>query len=313
MKKTLLMSAISLTLLAACGGATKSDTVENTAATAQETVQSTAAQSISTEMASQMLDDILAAQPEANKARYPYRNPKATIEYFGIEPGMTVAEVLPGGGWYSKILIPYLGDEGHLVGIDYSIDMWKEFGGFANAEFLEKKETWAETWTADAAGWQAGGDTNLSAFAFGSAPTDLHGQVDVIFLPRAIHHLHRFDKAHLPGALADMKRILKPDGIVAIVAHRAAENQPDGWANGDNGYMKQSTVIAIMEEAGFELAGSPSEINANPKDKALAVNEDKVWRLPPTLGTSRDNPELKAELEAVGETDRMTLKFKVKK
>ena len=65
-----------------------------------------------------------------------------------------------------------------------------------------------------------------------------------------------------------------------------------------------------MEAAGFELAGEPSEINANPKDQP--TSDDKVWRLPPTLGTSRDNPELKAKMEAIGETDRMTLKFRVK-
>ena len=79
---------------------------------------------------------------------------------------MTVAEALPGGGWYSKILVPYLGDEGHLVGIDYSIDMWPEFGGFANAEFLEKKKSWAAEWVAGAQEWRAGSAGDISAFTF---------------------------------------------------------------------------------------------------------------------------------------------------
>jgi len=77
---------------------------------------------------------ILAAQSDKAKARYDARHPQETLEFFGIAPGMKVADALPGGGWYSKILIPYLGDEGHMIGMDYSLKMWPEFGGFANAE-----------------------------------------------------------------------------------------------------------------------------------------------------------------------------------
>jgi len=296
-------------LLTACGGA--AEKVKDDAEKTTEKVEQSAEMTKSEPTLS--LADVLDAQDDAAKARFGDRNPGATLEYFGVKPGMTVAEVLPGGGWYSKILIPYLGDDGHLVGIDYEIDMWAKFGGFATPEFLEGKKTWTTTWVADATKWRGDGKTNLSAFAFGSAPSAMKGKVDVVFLPRAIHHLHRFEKAHLASAMSDMKMILKPDGIVAIVAHRAAEDQPDDWANGDNGYMKQSTVIAIMEEAGFELDGTPSEINANPKDQAKAANKDMVWRLPPTLGTSREDPELRAKMEAIGETDRMTLKFRKKR
>ena len=294
MKKILLIGAMTMAALAGC-----------------ETVDTMTESTVNQMAYSAKLDTILAAQPEKVQARYQYRNPKETIEYFGIEPGMTVAEVLPGRGWYTKILMPYLGEDGHIVGIDYSIDHWSKFGGFATEEFLEGKKTWAAEWAADAAEWRNGVDTKISAFAFGSAPADMTGQVDVIFLPRAIHHLNRFEQANLGEAMMDMKKILKPDGVVAVVAHRASEDNDDDWANGDNGYMKESTVVQIMNEAGFELVGS-SEINANPKDKASSANEDMVWRLPPTLATSRDNPELKAKMEAIGETDRMTLKFKLK-
>lgn len=314
MKKfTLCVAATTVLTLAACSKSTTPEITEESKPVAQST--ETAATSPETKPAveTRSLADILNAQTDAHQARYQYRNPAKTINYFGIKPGMTVAEVLPGGGWYSKILIPYLGDEGHLVGIDYSIPMWGEFGGFADEAFLAKKKTWAADWVAQAADWQDNSSTQLSAFAFGSAPSNLKGQVDVVFLPRAIHHLNRFGQAHLPQALKDMKMILKPDGIIAVVAHRANENQDDEWANGDNGYMKQSKIIAIMEEAGFELAGAPSEINANPKDNASSDNGDKVWRLPPSLATSKDKPELRAKLQAIGETDRMTLKFRVKK
>jgi len=315
MKTNLLMTAMAVLLLSACGN-TAEKTKADTSVTAEVSEKSQEimekADAMKKSESALSLADILAAQDDAAKARYGDRNPGATLEYFGIKPGMTVAEVLPGGGWYSKILIPYLGDDGHLVGIDYEIDMWAKFGGFATEEFLEGKKSWAEEWVADATEWRGDSQTDLSAFAFGSAPDAMKGTVDVVFMPRAIHHLHRFEKAHLAGALSDMKMILKPDGIVAIVAHRAAEDQPDDWANGNNGYMKQSTVIQIMDDAGFELAAAPSEINANPKDLAKAANKDMVWRLPPTLGTSREDPELRAKLEAIGETDRMTLKFRAK-
>ena len=311
-RMTLLAAASALLALAACTEAEDVETATEAAISETTATADKAMDSVKAVVKAKNLTDILDAQPDANQERFPYRNPAKTIEFFGIQPGMTVVEVLPGGGWYSKILIPYLGDDGHLIGVDYSIPMWKKFGGFANEEFLDKKKTWAADWVTQASDWKAGTTGKLSAFAFGSAPKDLKGKVDVVFLPRAIHHLNRFDQAHLSEALNDMKMILKPDGIVAIVAHRASEDQDDSWANGDNGYMKKSKVISILEEAGFELAGE-SEINANPKDQAKSENGDMVWRLPPSLATSRDDPELRAKMVAIGETDRMTLKFQVKK
>ena len=82
---------------------------------------------------------------------------------------------------------------------------------------------------------------------------------------------------------------------------------PDDWANGRHGYLKSDFVIARMEEAGFEFLAA-SDINANEKDQPS--EEDIVWRLPPSLATSKKDPELKAKLEAVGESNRMTLKFR---
>ena len=256
-----------------------------------------------------LLDAALAAQDDAAKARYADRNPKETLAFFGIEPGMTVAEVLPGGGWYSKILLPYLGADGKLVGIDYSLEMWPLFGGFATEEFLEARKTWAETWRADAEGWRGEGSASVDAIVYGSVPEEMHGSLDAILMIRALHHFNRFEEegGFWTQAAADTMALLKPGGIVGIVQHRGPEENDDVWAEGDNGYMKQSQVIALMEAAGFELVDQ-SEINANPKDQP--TNEDMVWRLPPTLGTSRDNEELRAEMTAIGESDRMTLKFR---
>lgn len=256
------------------------------------------------------LDAALDMQDDAAKARYDARNPKETLEFFGIEPGMTVVEVLPGGGWYSKILLPYLGDDGELIGADYSVNMWSKFGGFANEEFLEKRKTWAQTWASDALAWRGGTQAEVSAFALGSMPAEMKGTADAIIAVRAMHHLNRFGGGYWDPAIADFKAILKPGGVVGIVQHRGPEANPDTWANGDNGYLKQSFVIEKFENAGFELVGEPSEINGNPKDQPTA--DDIVWRLPPTLGTSREDPELKAKMTSIGESDRMTLLFRKK-
>ncbi len=255
------------------------------------------------------LDTILEAQPDANKARYKDRHPKETIEFFGIKPGMTVVDTLPGGGYYSRILLPYLGSEGQVIGADYAVDMWKLFGGFANEQFLENKKTWPTTWTETATGWRGDSDAGVSAFALGSMPDELAGTVDVFMFVRALHHLNRFEEEgeYFTKALKDVKKALKSGGIVGIVQHSSPEGNDDKWAEGDNGYLKQSQVITFMEAEGFEFVGS-SDINANPKD--IPTNEDFVWRLPPSYGTSRNDEELRAKMEAIGESNRMTLKFR---
>lgn len=257
------------------------------------------------------MDAALGAQTAEVQARYKWRHPKETLEFFGVAPGMTVVDVLPGGdGYYSKILISYLGKEGRVIGADYSPKMWKLFGGFADEAFLAKKTAWAADWTATAEGWRAGEDSaSVGAFAYDALPEELKGTADVVLLIRAMHHFNRFEEegGFLTAGLKDTFDILKPGGIVGVVQHRAPAGNPDKWAEGDNGYLKQSQQIAAFEAAGFEFVGS-SEINANPADKPTET--DIVWRLPPTLGTSRDNPELRAQMEAIGESDRMTLKFR---
>jgi len=298
--QSIVFSGIAAIVLSACA-LSNQGLAPATASTVPEIVDSNPA-----------LTSVLEAQEDAAKARFGHRNPRETLEFFGVEPGMTVAEVLPGGGWYSKILLPYLGDEGALIGIDYSIDMWSKFGGFADEAYLEGKKTWPETWTTNAIenNWHADTMADLNAFAFGSRDTSLDGTVDVAFFVRAMHHLNRFnsdEKNYMTEALADTHAILKPGGTLAIVQHRAPEANSDTWANGDNGYIKRSDLVRWVEAAGFELVGE-SEINANPKD--VPTNEDFVWRLAPVLGTSRDNAELRAEMQAIGETDRMTLKFR---
>lgn len=254
------------------------------------------------------LSEVLDRMPADMQSRYGYRHPQATLEFFGIEPGMTVIEGLPGGGWYSKILIPYLGSNGKLIGVDYSLDMFPLFGMFSD-EALEKKKTWVTDWTAEAEQWRGESSASVDAFVFGKMNAGFAGSADAALMIRALHNLNRFedDGGFLSQALSDIFTALKPGGILGVVQHKAAEDMPDDWANGSNGYLKQSALIAAIEAAGFEFVDA-SDVNLNPADQP--TTDDFVWRLPPTLATSRDNPELKAEMLAIGESSRMTLKFR---
>jgi predicted methyltransferase len=254
------------------------------------------------------IDAVLAAQAEEVQARYAFRHPAETIRFFGIEPGMTVVEGLPGGGWYSKILLPYLGSEGRLIGADYAADMFPLFGFFSQEE-LDSKKTWVTDWPAEAGTWGGEDAAAVTGFQLGSLPDDIKGTADAVFMVRALHNLARFESAgdYLSTAVGEIFDVLKPGGVLGVVQHKARDHMPDEWANGSRGYLKESFVIETLEKAGFVLEAS-SDMNNNPADQPTV--EDVVWRLPPTLATSRENEELKAKLLAVGESHRMTLRFR---
>lgn len=254
------------------------------------------------------LDNILAAQSDEMKARYVWRHPKETLEFFGVQPGQVVVEALPGDGWYTRILLPYLGGSGKLLGVNYADTMWAKFG-FMNEEQLAKLKTWTTDFSAGAQEWRGDAGAPVDAFVFGALPETMKGTADAVLLIRALHNLARFenDGAFLTAALADVNAVLKPGGIVGIVQHEARADMPDEWANGNAGYLKRSFVIEQMQKAGFELVDQ-AEFNQNPNDKPTA--EEFVWRLPPNYRTSADDAEKKAAMDAIGESNRMTLKFR---
>jgi predicted methyltransferase len=260
------------------------------------------------EDASGRLDATLDAQSDEVKARYEYRNPKETLEFFGIEPGMTVVEALPGEGWYSQILVPYLGSEGRLIGANYAHAMWPEFGFFGQ-DFIDSMETWTTDWPQQAEAWRGDDGAKVEAFEFGSMPDELAGQADAVLLIRALHNLARFETngGFLTTALEDVDRILKPGGIVGVVQHEARPDMPDEWASGNAGYLKKQFVIDLFTEAGFEFVDE-SDVNQNPDDQP--TTDDVVWRLPPSYQTSGDDAELRASMDEIGESNRMTLKFR---
>jgi predicted methyltransferase len=259
---------------------------------------------------SDKLAAVLAAQPEDAKARYQYRHPQETIEFFGIEPGMTVLEGLPGRGWYTKVLLPYLGSDGHLVGANYPLDLWPNFP-FATEEFMAEMSQWLEKWPAGAEEWRGGDGASIDAFWFGAMPDEMVGTADAVFFVRMLHNVWRFQSEgmgdYLDMALKDAYNALKPGGVLGVVQHHVRDDVSDEWANGSHGYMRKQSVIDRVVAAGFEFEAE-SDINANEKDQPSG--DDVVWRLPPTFATSGDDEALKAKYAAIGESNRMTLKFR---
>ena len=259
---------------------------------------------------SDKLAAVLAAQPDDAKARYQYRHPQDTIEFFGIEPGMTVLEGLPGRGWYTKVLLPYLGSDGHLVGANYPLDLWPNFP-FATEEFMAEMSQWLEKWPAGAEEWRGGDGASIDAFWFGAMPDEMVGTADAVFFVRMLHNVWRFQSEgmgdYLDMALKDAYNALKPGGVLGVVQHHVRDDVSDEWANGSHGYMRKQSVIDRVVAAGFEFEAE-SDINANEKDQPSG--DDVVWRLPPTFATSGDDEALKAKYAAIGESNRMTLKFR---
>ena len=240
------------------------------------------------------------------RARDGARHPAQTLAFFSVAPGMVVAEALPGRGWYTRILANYLGGEGTLYGVNYPDRLWPLFS-FATEELVAERI---------ASTGKFGGmvkdmtDSGIKArgFTFGTVPAEVVGTVDRVLMIRALHNLNRFEEqaGTRTQALSAVRAMLKPDGLVGVVQHRLPESADAAGADGSRGYLKQSTVVDMFEQAGFKLVKS-SEINANPKDKPGP--EDIVWRLPPSLNGSKDDPEKRAAMEAIGESDRMTLLF----
>jgi predicted methyltransferase len=311
MKNVVFAMSLGLTLVA-CGGK-EEPVVEQEAAPVEvaEPTESYVEEMVAPEPQpgtdNERLAAVLAAQPEDRQARYRWRHPQETLEFFNIAPGMTVVEILPGGGWYSPILVAYLGKDGHLIGADYPLDLWPNFP-FASEEFMERRRNWPATWTASAAEWAGEDGATAEATRIGEIPEAMAGTVDAVLFIRALHNLKRFEGkgGFLSTALSDAMTLLKSGGVVGVVQHRAPDERSDEWADGSRGYLKKSDVIARFEDAGFRLV-EQSNVNANPADQP--EEEDIVWRLPPSLNTSREDPVLRAQYEAIGESNRMTLLF----
>lgn len=228
----------------------------------------------------------------AHIARNTARHPLATLEFFGLERDMTVLEALPGGLWYGEIIAPYVREEGQYIAASYDVtlpgrpDYQARLHEAMVARFAAEPETF--------------GDAQIATL---SPPQSVDlgppGSVDMVLTFRNTHGWVRDGVED--EVLAAFYEVLKPGGVLGIVQHRAGpRSDPEAFI----GYLPEDRVIAAAEAAGFELEAR-SEINANPRD--TADHPKGVWTLPPSLRLGEEDRE---RYEAIGESDRMTLRFR---
>ena len=252
------------------------------------------------------LNAVLASRSDEDTVRDDARQPLETLTFFQVKPGMTVAEALPGGGWYTRILANYLGQDGTLYGVNYPDSLWPMLS-YASPEWIAERIAATNNFTAKVATFTDNGIT-AQGFTFDTVPPEVEDTVDRVLLIRALHNLNRFQqKAGTSSqALTATHAMLKKDGLVGVVQRRAPATASEEWADGNKGYLNEAVVIAMFAEAGFALVAQ-SEINANPLDQPSG--EDSVWRLPPSLSGNNDDAQREA-MVAIGESDRMTLLFR---
>jgi predicted methyltransferase len=230
---------------------------------------------------------------EKNKQRDQYRHPKETLSFFGIEPGMTVVEIAPGGGWYTEILSPLLGKDGKLYAAHYDPNSTIEYYRNSREKFSNKIASDAEQYS----------NVEITVFQppelFDIAPEN---SADAVVTFRNVHNWLRGGREATVDSFKEMYEVLKPGGVLGVVEHRLSKDMKQD-EKASSGYMHQDFVISVAQEAGFKLVAT-SEINANPND--TADHPKGVWTLPPGL---RLGDEDKEKYLSIGESDRMTLKF----
>ena len=245
------------------------------------------------------LEEVLAHERRnEDRARDQYRHPAETLAFFQVEPTMAVAEYGPGGAWYTRVLAPWIMPQGTYIAFNGDSDART----YDNRAQEARAKGWTETFkNALAEGMGVEADS-VVAFETDEMPEDVAGTVDRVLIFRSMHGLANGNTAD--DVLDAAYTMLKPDGMVGVVQHRAPEGASFADYSPAPGYMKTEQVVAIFEANGFELVDS-SEVNANPKDPANW--EGGVWTLPPVLRYGDENRE---EYLAIGESDRMTLLFK---
>lgn len=235
---------------------------------------------------------------DKDKARDQYRRPAETLSFFQVAPDMKVGEYAPGGEWYSRLLGLYLGQKGKLVGLYFD-----PTSGAFNEKSQQGIRDGAVKYPADVAAASGLPAERFAAMTLDQVSDADKGTFDRILVMRMVHNLLRWNIAD--REIKAMRDLLKPDGMIGIEQHRAKADAPFSYADGSKGYLREADVIKFMEINGFTFVGK-SEANANPKDPANW--EGGVWTLPPVMRGAKE--EDKARLQAIGETDRMTLLFR---
>ncbi|MFL6690186.1 MAG: class I SAM-dependent methyltransferase [Alphaproteobacteria bacterium] len=229
-----------------------------------------------------------AVRSPQNVARDVYRHPKESLLFWGLKPRMAILEIWPGAGYWTEILAPY--------------------AKATNGSYLTALSSASQRLPAKFSQTSVYGPIATSVFDENSPPLVKSGSVSFVLLSRNLH-----DWMSTPGepekAMRDFYAALKPGGILAIEQHRSDPRAMKPGAS--DGYMSTAVVVKLAEGAGFKLAAT-SEINANPKD--TKDHPFGVWTLPPTRRSAPNgqpsNPNFEhAKYDAIGESDRMTLKF----
>lgn len=272
-------------MIAACGG---SSTQKSTVSPSKSTA---GAESPAPRPPTGDLEAILASEHRSNghRARDRYRHPAQTLAFFGVEPDMELLEVRPGGGWYAEILAPYLSESGKLIVAIPSADGPR---GRYHDRFMAMKKARPEVFE------------KVETVTFDPpAPIDLgpSESVDMVLTFRNTHNW--INDGGEKEAYAAFFDVLKPGGVLGVVQHRA-DDASDAKQTAKSGYVPESYVVATAEAAGFELV-ERSDINRNEKD--THDHPGGVWTLPPAMRLGEQN---KAEYLEIGESDRMTLKFR---
>lgn len=275
------MKAISKILFAACAALACNAYAENAGKPATAPGQAAA-----------KLDAVLAGdwRSDKNKARDAYRHPKQTLEFFGVKPNQTLIEIYPGGGWYAEILAPLLKDEGHYIA---AIVKPTKPGG---EEALNKTGIKGK-FAADPAHYAA---AQVVEFTPKTAVLGAPDSADVVLTFRNVHNMT--DEGSEVPMFKAFFDVLKPGGTLGVVDHRASANADPAKLK-ETGYLREADVVKLATDAGFKLVAK-SEINANPKDTKDWPKG--VWTLPPTFALKDVDHDKYA---AIGESDRMTLKF----
>lgn len=245
------------------------------------------------------LDWAIAGPWRLEPERDVWRHPKQTLTFFGLAPGQTVVEVMPGRGWYTAILAPYLARNGGRLIV----------AGFnPNTDNSAQREILAE-FQQRFADQSRFGVITVSALGPETGPIAPDGAADLVIVARNVHTF--MIEGYAEKAFADFFRVLKPGGVLGVEQHRAS---PAGQQNptASDGYVQEAYVKMLAEEAGFVFVGS-TDVNGNPKD--TKDHPFGVWTLPPILRTAPLGEAPNASFdtrpfEQIGESDRMTLKFR---
>lgn len=233
-----------------------------------------------------------AHRSDDNRARDRYRNPEETLFFFGVERDDTVIEINPGGGWYMEIIAPFVNEDGQYIAAtpNPELEGMPSYVVSQAAQIQARIEDQPEFY----------GNADVQFYDPSSPVLGEPGSADFVLTFRNVHGWINGGQAE--GMFQAFADVLKPGGVLGVVQHRAVDDA-DPSESAATGYVSEAAVIALAEAAGLTL-DDRSNINANPKD--TRDHPEGVWTLPPSLRLGDEN---RASYEAIGESDRMTLRF----